>query len=120
MKNKKLKVLIFGATGFIGKSMVKHFVKKKNIQLIATYHNKKKFTKKGVFWKKINLCIPKQVEKISKNVDIIIQAAAATSGSKEIVNNPQKHVTDNAIMNSNIMKSAYENNVKHVIFFLFA
>lgn len=117
MKNKKLKVLIFGSTGFIGKNMVEYFYNKKNIQVIATYHNRKKFTKKGIKWKKIDLCIPKQVERITKNVDIIIQAAAATSGSKDIVNNPQKHVTDNAIMNSNIMKSAYENKVKHVIFF---
>ena len=101
-----------------GKNMVEYFHTKKNIQIIATYHNRKKFTKKGVKWKKIDLCIPKQVERITKNVDIIIQAAAATSGSKDIVNNPQKHVTDNAIMNSNIMKSAYENKVKHVIFFV--
>ena len=56
-----------------------------------------------------NRLYSKQVERITKNVDIIIQAAAAT-WSKDIVNNPQKHVTDNAIMNSNIMKSAYENS----------
>ena len=38
MKNKKLNVLICGATGFIGKNMVDHFSKKK--LGFATYHHK--------------------------------------------------------------------------------
>ena len=117
MINKKKNVLICGATGFIGKNLVEHFLKKKNVNVIATYHIKKKINRYNVKWKKIDLCKKKDVEKVLNNVDILIQAAAATSGSKEIVNNPQKHVTDNAIMNSHIMKSAYEKKIKHVIFF---
>lgn len=117
MINKKKNVLICGATGFIGKNMVEHFLKKKNVNIVATYHKKKKINRYNVKWKKVNLCKKKDVEKVLNNIDIIIQAAAATSGSKEIINNPQKHVTDNAIMNSHIMKTAHEKKIKHVIFF---
>lgn len=117
MKNKKLNVLICGATGFIGKNMVYHFSKKKNIKIFATYHNKNKFKIDNVNWIKANLCNKIEVKKVLKNIDIVIQAAATTSGSKDIVNKPQTHVTDNAIMNSYIMSSAFENKVKHVIFF---
>ena len=42
MINKKKNVLICGATGFIGKNLVEHFLKKKNVNIIATYHIKKK------------------------------------------------------------------------------
>ena len=114
---KKTNVLILGATGFIGKNLVEHFILRKNVKIIATYHKRKKLREFKVNWKKVDLCNKSQVHKLFKNIDIVIQAAAATSGSKEIVNNPQKHVTDNAIMNSYIMKSAFENKVKHVIFF---
>ena len=117
MKNKKLNILICGATGFIGKNMLDHFSKKKNARVFATYHHKNKFKKNNVNWIKIDLCNKVQVDKTLKNIDIVIQAAATTSGSKDIVNKPQIHVTDNAIMNSYIMSSAFDRGVKHVIFF---
>ena len=57
------------------------------------------------------------VEKVIRDIDIIIQAAATTSGSKDIVEKPMLHVTDNLIMNSLIFRKAYEKKVNHVIFF---
>jgi nucleoside-diphosphate-sugar epimerase len=50
-------------------------------------------------------------------VDIIIQAAATTSGAKDIVARPYIHVTDNAVMNSYLFRSAFDHKVKHVLFF---
>ena len=49
-------------------------------------------------------------------MDIVIQAAATTSGAMDIVNSPYMHVTDNAIMNSLILRSCFENSIKHFIF----
>tara|TARA_B100000900_G_scaffold244986_1_gene208313 strand:- start:2228 stop:2977 length:750 start_codon:yes stop_codon:yes gene_type:complete len=49
-------------------------------------------------------------------MDIIIQCAATTSGSKDIVSKPYIHVTDNAIINSFIFRSAYTHQIKHFIF----
>ena len=40
---------------------------------------------------------PEKLEKLIKKDDIIIQAAA-TTGSKDIVNKPYIHVTDNAVI----------------------
>ncbi len=39
--------------------------------------------------------------------DIIIQAAATTSGANDIINKPYYHVTDNAIMNSLLLQKLY-------------
>ena len=39
-----------------------------------------------------------------------------TSGSKDIVSKPYIHVTDNAVINSYMFRSAFSNGVKHFIF----
>ena len=116
MKNKK-KILICGATGFIGKNAILHFSNKKQYKIYATYHIQKKIKIKNVSWIKANLINQNEVDKVLKNKDIVIQAAATTSGSKDIINTPEVHVTDNAIMNSVIMRSAYKFKIKHLIFF---
>lgn len=112
----KTKILICGGSGFIGQNLVNFFKRKKKYTIWATY-NKKKPKLKNVNWIKINLCNPKAVDRIIKGKDIVIQAAATTSGAKQIINRPYIHVTDNAIMNSYIMKSCSDNKIKHVIFF---
>ena len=88
----------------------------KNYQIIGTYLNNKPSIK-GIKLVKCDLTKPKQVEKLIKNCEIIIQAAATTSGAKEIISKPYIHVNNNAIMNSVITKIAYDNFVKHVIIF---
>lgn len=54
---------------------------------------------------------------LGDGADVIVQAAATTSGARDIVERPQIHVTDNAVMNSLIFRSAFERKVKHVVFF---
>ena len=66
---------------------------------------------------KSNLLIKKDVSRALKNKDVVIQAAATTSGSKDIVNQPYLHVTDNAIMNSLILRLVMENKIDKFIFF---
>ena len=80
MKNKQ-KLLICGGTGFIGKNLIDHFSKKKEFDVYATYNIQKKFKNKNVTWKKIDLRIKSEVDKVIKNKDIVIQAAATTSVS---------------------------------------
>lgn len=73
----------------------------------------------NVHWHQADLRNPAEVECLieKSRPTIIIQAAATTSGSKDIVSRPYIHVTDNAVMNSYIFKSAYDFSVGHVVFF---
>lgn len=107
-----MSILVCGASGFIGRNMYEHF--KKSWDVVGTCLRSKSFDKDLL---RVDLTTKNSVNKVIKGNDVIIQSAATTSGAKDIVNRPYYHVTDNALMNSLIFRSAFENNVSHVIFF---
>jgi GDP-L-fucose synthase len=113
----KQKLLICGATGFVGRNMVEYFAKKGEYDIHAVRFNRQAYECKGVTWHQADLRDSEKIEKLLDSVDIIVQAAATTSGAKDIVARPHIHVTDNAVMNSLLFRLAYEGKVKHVIFF---
>lgn len=116
----KQKILICGATGFIGRNMVLHFAKNNNYDVHAVNFNRSSFQDNNcnnITWHNVDLRDPSLIDDLLKDTDIIIQAAATTSGAKDITTKPYIHVTDNAVMNSYLFRSAYMNKVKHVIFF---
>lgn len=113
----KKKLLICGATGFIGRNMVEYFAAKDEFEVHAVRFNRPEYDVKNVIWHQCDLRSPEAIEKIIKGIDIIIQAAATTSGAKDIVTKPYIHVTDNAVMNSYLFRLAFEHKVKHIIFF---
>ena len=113
----KKKILICGATGFIGNNTVEHFVGLGDFEVYGTYFNSAPLDNPKITMVKANLTNKDDVNRVIKGMDIVIQAAATTSGAKEIVSKPYYHVTDNAVMNSLIFRSAYEYNVSQVIFF---
>ncbi len=109
-------ILVLGATGFIGRNMVEFLVKNKDYRIFAVYNKRKPFINKKVKWLKCDLRI-NSIDQIFKKIDIVIQGAATTSGAKIIKKKPYLHVTDNAIMNSRILRSLLNSNIKHFIFF---
>ena len=111
------KVLICGATGFIGRNMAEYFSEKDDFEVYGTYFDSEPLKNPKIEMIKADLTKKEDVDKAVKGKDIIIQAAATTSGAKDIVTKPYYHVTDNALMNSLIFRSAFDNNVSRVVFF---
>ena len=111
------KLLICGGTGFIGRNLIEYYVAKNEFDIYATYFNSEPFEMEGVHFIKADLTCKDDVKKVMNGMNIVIQAAATTSGSNEIVNKPYYHVTDNAVMNSLILREAFECHVEKLLFF---
>tara|TARA_B100000686_G_C16767502_1_gene962818 strand:- start:1548 stop:2510 length:963 start_codon:yes stop_codon:yes gene_type:complete len=111
------KILICGATGFIGRNMAELFASFPSNEVHAVWHKRPPFKIDNVTWHQGDLRNPKDVEQLSLGMDVIIQAAATTSGSKDIITQPHIHVTDNAVMNSLLLRAAFDHDVKHFVFF---
>jgi nucleoside-diphosphate-sugar epimerase len=113
MKN----ILICGATGFIGRNLLDYYYNQGNYNIRAT-HFKRPIVEgyDGVEWVNCDLRDPKQVQEVVKGIDIILQFAATTTGAKDILSKPYIHVTDNAVINSLLLREAFEQDIKHFVF----
>lgn len=113
----KRKILVCGATGFIGRNIAESFSKRDDLEVYGTHHKSEPLDNPRIKMVQADLTNKEDVNRVLKGIDIIIQAAATTSGAKDIVTKPYYHVTDNAIMNSLIFRTAYKYKVSHVVFF---
>jgi GDP-L-fucose synthase len=113
----KRKVLVCGATGFIGRNITEQLSQRQDLEIHAVRYNRPEYACANVIWHKADLRNPDNIERVMQGMDIVIQAAATTSGSKDIVTRPYIHVTDNAVMNAYLFRSAFEHKIQHVIFF---
>lgn len=111
------RLLICGATGFIGRNLAERLVTRDDFKVMGVWHRREPFELSGLDWIQADLTDPAQVKQAVQGADIVIQAAATTSGAKEIVGRPQSHVTDNAVMNSLLLREAFEAGVGHTLFF---
>ena len=114
--NKK-KILILGATGFIGRNLAQRFCNNENYSVTLANFNSPQYEISNATWVNADLRNFRDVARVIESFDVVIQAAATTSGSSDIVNSPEIHVTDNAVMNSVLLREALHKQVKHVIFF---
>lgn len=112
-----MKMLVLGSTGFMGRNITEFFSEKENYKVYGTSFKSLGFPKNVQVYT-VNLTKNEHVNELFKSIkpDIVIQAAAVTSGSKDIVERPYIHVTDNVIMNSLILQACYDYSVRHFVF----
>jgi GDP-L-fucose synthase len=111
------RIVICGATGFIGRNLVAHFSGKPDYDIVAVSNRRPRYEQPGIRWVEADLRDASAADRLLEDADIVIQAAATTSGAKDITSKPFIHVTDNAVMNSVLLRSAYEHGVRHLVFF---
>jgi len=111
------KVLVCGASGFIGRNICQRLALRNDMEVHGVRFEGEAHDIGGLTWHRADLRRADEVDALVDGFDVVIQAAAATSGSKDIVKRPHIHVTDNALMNSVLLRAAYEKKVGHFIFF---
>lgn len=110
-------IVILGATGFIGRNMALHFAAQKDVRVTGTYFRSAPLEHPHIRMVQADLTRRDDVDRVIEGSDLVIQAAAVTSGAQDIVHNPHVHIADNAVMNSHIFRAAFDHQVAHVIFF---
>jgi len=117
----KIKILVCGATGFIGRNIIERLSTRDDIELYGTYFrtqpSKYLSENENINLVKVDLTDKEHVDRLMTGKDVVIQAAAVTTGIKDVILRPYIHVTDNAVMNSIIFRACFESKVKHVVFF---
>ena len=113
----KKRVLVCGATGFIGRNVTEALARREDLDVHAVRFTSSAYGCSNVTWHQADLRLESDVARLVDGVDVVIQAAATTSGAKDIVTRPFIHVTDNAVMNSLLFRAAHEKKVGHIVFF---
>lgn len=117
MTVKRKRAVVCGATGFIGRNLAEILVKNDRYEVVGVYHKRPPYELPGIEWIRADLTSPEDVDRAVSGADILIQAAATTSGSKDVIERPYIHTTDNAVMNSLMLRAAFEQRVGHLVFF---
>ncbi|MDA1334987.1 MAG: NAD-dependent epimerase/dehydratase family protein [bacterium] len=112
----KKKILVTGATGFIGRNIYEFYRKDSRFEVFAAglTRIKRLYRKRH----SIDLIDEGAAENLIHDIqpDILIHAAAITSGARDIIERPWIHVANNILMNTFVMEAAHEFGVDHVIF----
>lgn len=106
-----MKILICGATGFIGRNLLENLSKNKDNEITGVFFDTPAPKLNSINFIRADLRIYEQVQSLVVNYDVVLQYAAKVSN---ILNDPQ--MIDNVLITLNLIKASVESKVKHFIF----
>ncbi len=111
---KDSKILILGATGFVGRNLAERLYNEGYTNLRNHGFNRKLED----FGESVqgDLRDENFVNQIMEGVDVVFHCAASTSNAVDTIYAPLLHVTPNVIINALTLEKAYKNNIKKFIF----
>lgn len=114
------KILVTGASGFLGSRLLKALYEQGYTNLRATSHNR---DLRGDFegtpfveHLKGDLRDEQFCKNVTKYVDVIFHCASNTTNALDTKVNPLLHVTPNIQMNVNLMEQSWKNGIKKFVF----
>jgi GDP-L-fucose synthase len=110
------RVLVCGATGFIGRNLAERLARDDRYDVTAVHHHRPPFRNDRLTWVQADLTRAEDVARVVQGQDVILQVAATTSGVRATVARPSQQIVDNAVMNSYVFAAAQEHGAAQVIF----
>ena len=114
----KKKILICGASGFIGRNIFETFRLNQNFEVHGTYLNQQPVNIKPWVQNlyRVDLTNTDNARTLTAGMDVVIHAAAKTDGAETVNKNPAGYFPDNIRINTNVIQAACENKVGHLVF----
>ncbi len=116
---KKKRVLVCGASGFIGRNFFERLLKRDDLEILGTHYTKDIPEQRSHSWPVpvdfADLTGINQSLQLTEGIDVVIQCAAATAGSG-MKASWLEYAEKNIQMNINLLNAAARNGVKHFIF----
>lgn len=111
----KTRILITGASGFIGRNLFNYFSQKENMEVFGTYKSRPCVSSNHMYYG--DLTREEVVRNLFKETkpQVLIHAAAATAGFQEFKKNEGAFIHDNVVMNMHLIALAPEYGVRHVV-----
>jgi GDP-L-fucose synthase len=117
---KSKKILVTGASGFIGSQLVKSLKEKGYWNLRTTSFSRELPTSIPDYMNLEHMVGDLRdaefCKEVSKDVEVVFHCAANTSNALDTKENPLLHVTPNVEMNVNLMEQSWRNGVKKFMF----
>lgn len=112
------RILIAGATGMVGSHLLQALLKVENYAIRATWHQTAPFIQNPqIAYLQGDLRQPEFCQTLVKDCEIVIMAAAYTSGADESSQRPWLQVNNNLLMNIHLLEAISQStSIKQVIF----
>lgn len=116
----KKRVLVCGASGFIGRNLFQSFSARQDLEVYGTYlkNNTHSQLELSHHLQQADLTDNNWAKVVTKGMDMVINAAATTDGYGAIAasTDPSSYIDDNIRINNNLIRAAHLNKVSHFIF----
>lgn len=116
MKLAGANVLVTGGAGFIGSNLVPKLIEY-GARVRATLYRRQPLLKPpAVEYVQADLERAEDCARVCRDIDLVVLAAANSSGAAVMAQAPLVHLTPNVIMNARMLEAAYAAGVKKVLF----